>query len=346
MRRFSTTVTVLALAAGAAAAGAQETHRLSGRDVAVYNLAGRARVVAGSGSDVVVRITRGGADAARIEIETGAVRGRETLRVIYPDDQIVYPGMGRRSNNSTRVRADGTFGGEGPRGDRVDIRGSGRGMEAWADLVIEVPSGRDFALHLAVGEVTAEGVSGDLTIDTGSGSVDARDVRGSLSVDTGSGSVDVRGVEGPLVVDTGSGSVTATDVSGGEIDIDTGSGGVRASGLTADRLRVDTGSGSIELDEVSAPRIVLDTGSGSVELMLLVDVEVLDVDTGSGSVTIHAPEDLGAEVDIQTGSGGIDLDFPVRVRSMRRDEVSGTLGDGRGRIRIDTGSGGVRLIRN
>jgi len=116
--------------------------------------------------------------------------------------------------------------------------------------------------------------------------------------------------------------------------------------LTADRLRVDTGSGSIELDEVSAPRIVLDTGSGSVELMLLVDVEVLDVDTGSGSVTIHAPEDLGAEVDIQTGSGGIDLDFPVRVRSMRRDEVSGTLGDGRGRIRIDTGSGGVRLLRN
>jgi lia operon protein LiaG len=346
MSSLSRTVTVMAVLVGAGTAEAQETHRITGRDVAVYNLAGKARVVAGNGSDVVVRITRGGSDAGRLEVETGAVGGRETLRVIYPDDQVVYPGMGRRSSNSTRVRPDGTFGGGGPRGDRVEIRGGGRGLEAWADLVIEVPSGKEFALYLAVGEVEAEGVSANLTIDTGSGSVDVRDVVGSLNVDTGSGSVDVRGVEGTLFVDTGSGSVFAMDVSGGEINIDTGSGGVRGSGLTAERMRVDTGSGSIELDEVTAPRVVLDTGSGSVDLVLLTDVEVLDVDTGSGSVTIRAPEDLGAEIDIETGSGGIDLDFPVRVRSMRRDEVSGTLGDGQGRIRIDTGSGGVRLIRN
>lgn len=346
MSGFSRTVTVLALIVVAGGADAQETHRITGRDVAVYNLAGRAHVVAGSGSDVVVRITRGGSDAGRLEVETGPVDGRETLRVIYPDDRIVYPEMGRRSNNSIRVRADGTFGGDGPRGDRVEVRGSGRGLEAWADLVIEVPSGRELGLHLAVGEVEADGVSADLTIDTGSGSVDARNVVGSLTVDTGSGSVDVRGVRGALIVDTGSGSVFATDVSGSEIDIDTGSGGVRGAGLTADRMRVDTGSGSIELDEVTAPRVVLDTGSGSVDLVLMADVEVLDVDTGSGSVTIRAPADLGAEIDIETGSGGIDLDFPVRVRSMRRDEVSGTLGDGQGRIRIDTGSGGVRLIRN
>lgn len=340
MRRGS--LVALALAVVAVGAEAQETHRVGGRDVAVYNLAGRARVVAGSGADVVVRVTRGGADAERLEVEVGEIDGRSTLRVIYPDDRIVYPGMGRGSRNTTRVRADGTFGG----GDRVEIRGSGSGLEAWADLVVEVPAGREFALHLVVGEVEVEGVSGDVTIDTGSGSVDARDVNGSLVVDTGSGSATVRGVRGNLRVDTGSGSVTVTDVSGDAIDIDTGSGGVRGGGLTSSSLRVDTGSGSIDLDEVTAPRVVLDTGSGSVDLVLLADVEVLDVDTGSGSVTIRAPENLGAEVEIETGSGGIDLDFPVQVRSMRRDEVHGTLGDGQGRIRIDTGSGGVRLIRN
>jgi DUF4097 and DUF4098 domain-containing protein YvlB len=92
--------------------------------------------------------------------------------------------------------------------------------------------------------------------------------------------------------------------------------------------------------------VVLDTGSGGVDLVLLTDVERLDVDTGSGSVTIHAPESLGGEVDIETGSGGIDLDFAVEVRRVRRDHVTGTLGDGRGRIRIDTGSGTVRLLKN
>jgi len=336
----------LALALGlATGVGAQETHRLSGGEVTIYNLAGQAEIVRGSGSDVVVRVTRGGADASRLEIQTGEVSGRQTLRVVYPDDQIVYPEMGRGSRTSVHVRDDGTFGG-GSRGDEVDIRGSGRGLEAWADLVVEVPAGKDFALHLAVGKAEVRGVEGDFALHTGSGSIGATDVSGSLTLDTGSGSATATGVRGDLSVDTGSGSVTVRDVSGGEVKLDTGSGGVRGGGIEATSLRVDTGSGSIELDEVSCPEVVLDTGSGGVDLVLLKDVDLLDVDTGSGSVTIHAPADLGGEVDIETGSGGIDLDFAVEVNRVRRDHVIGRLGDGRGRIRIDTGSGSVRLLKN
>jgi hypothetical protein len=91
--------------------------------VAVYNLAGRVEVVRGSGSDVVVRIARGGADASELRLATGDVGGRSTLRVIYPSDEIVYPAMGRGSNNSQSVRADGTFGdgGNSRRADRVQL---------------------------------------------------------------------------------------------------------------------------------------------------------------------------------------------------------------------------------
>jgi len=99
------------------------------------------------------------------------------------------------------------------------------------------------------------------------------------------------------------------------------------------------------LDAVTSSVVSVDTGSGSVDVGLLTDVESLDVDTGSGSVTVRAPADLGARVEIETGSGGIDLDFPVEVRSVRRDRLSGTIGDGRGSIVIDTGSGSIRLVR-
>jgi hypothetical protein len=47
---------------------------------------------------------------------------------------------------------------------------------------------------------------------------------------------------------------------------------------------------------------------------------------------------------VGTRSGGIDLDFPREVDSVRRDRVRGRLGDANGRIRIDTGSGSVRLL--
>jgi len=346
-KKTRTTAGVLAVAVLAALpVGAQEVHRIPGGDVAIYNLAGQARIVRGSGSEVVVRITRGGADAARLQVETGTLDGRSTLRVIYPDDQVIYPEMGRGSRTTMRVRDDGTFWGEGSRGDPVDIRGSGRGLEAWADLVVEVPAGTDFAANVAAGAIEARGLEGDVRLHTGSGSVDASDVTGALEVDTGSGSATVAGVRGDLSVDTGSGSVHVRDVDGGDVELDTGSGRVTGTGITARTLGVDTGSGSIELDGVSSPEVVLDTGSGSVDLTLLTDVDMLDVDTGSGSVTIRAPENLGGRVEIETGSGGIDMDFAVQVRSVRRDHVVGTLGDGQGTIRIDTGSGGIRLLKN
>lgn len=347
MKKSIAWVAAATLLVGAVAGEAQEEYRLSGSDVAVYNLAGHVSLVRGSGSDVVVRVTLGGDDASRLSVEVGQVRGREALRVIYPDDEIVYPELGRGSNTQIRVRSDGTFGdgGEG-RGDRVSIRGSGGGMEAWADIVVEVPAGKTFSVYLATGESEARGLDGDILIDTGSGPVEAVDMAGTLEIDTGSGSVRVMGMDGELEIDTGSGSVHIEDVAGGDVVVDTGSGRVVGRGIRASRIEVDTGSGSIELAGVSSTEVVLDTGSGSVTIELLIDVENLDIDTGSGSVTVRAPASLGAEVDIETGSGGIDVDFPVETRSVRRNHITGRIGDGRGTIRIDTGSGSIRLIRN
>jgi hypothetical protein len=334
--------------AGPVAAGAQgtETYRLEGRQVAVYNLAGSVEIVAGSGPDVVARVTTAGNDAGRLNVVASEVGGRMALRVMYPEQDIVYRDLGRGSRTTTRVRSDGTFGDRGEdSGRRVRIQGSGGGMEAWADIRLEVPPGHRVNVYLAVGEADARNLVSDLVIDLGAGRVDARGIQGNLSIDTGSGGVTVSGVRGDVNVDTGSGSVRIDDVTAQEIYVDTGSGSVRGGTLTARYLRVDTGSGGIELLGVDAPDVYLDTGSGSVELSLLGDVNDLEVDTGSGSVSVSLPEGLGAEIEVETGSGGIDLDFPVQVRTMKRNHVEGIIGDGRGRIVIDTGSGGVRLIR-
>lgn len=329
-----------------AAAGrgeAQETFRLPASDAAIYNLAGRATLVAGTGSEVVVRVTMRGDDAERLRVEVDEIGGRQTLRVLYPSDEVVYPELGRRSSTQVRVRADGTF---GDRGERVRIRGSGGGLEAWADLVVEVPRGSDLAFYVGAGEVDASGIDGRLRIDTGTGGVEAEDLAGALIVDTGSGSVTVSRMRGDVNVDTGSGSVRFEDVDGSTVLADTGSGEVTGRGIRAGSVEVDTGSGDIELWGVAAPDLVLDTGSGSVEVELLQDIERLEVDTGSGSVTVRAPADLGARLEIDSGSGGIDVDFAVEVRSVRRDHMVGTVGDGRGTIQIDTGSGSIRLLRN
>lgn len=322
-----------------------ETFHVDGETFAIYNLAGRIEVVAGSGTDLVVEVTRGGRDAAKLRIETGPIGGRGTLRVIYPNDRIRYP-EAQGSVNYIRVRRDGTFGGKdfGLGSRRVTVSRSGAGLEAWVDLRIQVPRGRATEVRLASGKIAATGVDADLALDTHSGPVSAADIRGSLNVDTGSGAVEVRGVAGDLSIDTGSGSVIAGEVHGRAISIDTGSGAVQGNGLSADRIQVDTGSGSVNLGKVSAPEVLVDTGSGEVLLELEEDVDHLVVDTGSGGVTLRLPRDLGAEISVETGSGGITSELEMSEIVQRRGELHGRIGDGRGQITIETGSGGVRLL--
>jgi DUF4097 and DUF4098 domain-containing protein YvlB len=120
---------------------------------------------------------------------------------------------------------------------------------------------------------------------------------------------------------------------------------VSAADLNVGRLSVDTGSGGVELGMVAARDVLVDTGSGRVAIDLTGDIESLRVDTGSGGVTVRMPDDVGAEVSVDTGSGGIRSDLPIAVSRHGRDSLRGRIGDGRGHIVIETGSGGVRLLK-
>jgi lia operon protein LiaG len=344
-------VPVLSLFVGVTADGqATERRTVGGNAVAIYNLAGRMRVEGGGGSDVVVEMTRGGADGGRLRIETGARGEWQALRVVYPSDRIVYPRLGGWGSRTTvEVDAQGYFNDSGSwrRGgrDRVEIRASGSGLEAWADLRIVVPRGKRIAVHLAAGEATVANVDGDLEVDVSAATITTEHTRGRLSLDTGSGSVRVSDAQGSVNLDTGSGSVTVADIRGDELRMDTGSGSISARNIEVTALSADVGSGGIRLSGVKASRISLDTGSGATDVELLTDVEDVDVDAGSGPVSLRLPASVGAEVEIETGSGGIETDFPIQVTRWERNYLRGRLGDGRGRIRIDSGSGRVRLIR-
>jgi lia operon protein LiaG len=337
----------VALGVSAADVAAQEVERytIGGEAVAIYNLAGSVQVETGTGANVVVEVRRGGSDGARLEIERRNVNGRSALIVRYPEGDVVYD-TGRRGSSSTtvRVRSDGTFFGDGDRGDRITVRSSGRGTRAHADLRVLVPAGRSVDLRLGIGDVRAGGISGNLDIDVGAASVETSNTRGRLRIDTGSGRVTVSDAQGDVLVDTGSGSVELTDIRGDDLRVDTGSGSVRGTGISASAVFIDTGSGSVRLSSVAAEDVEIDTGSGSVELELTTNARRVKIDTGSGGVRLAVPESLGASFDIDASS--VSIDVPANMTRRERGRATGTIGDGRGSIHIDTGSGRVSIVRS
>lgn len=335
-------------------AAAQSSHHvLKGDSVAIYNLVGELRVEPGSGSDVVVDVERGGADAAKLDIQSGPLRGRETLRIIYPDDVISLPQWGRGWNTTLRVRDDGTFGDEkGGRdhgwfreGREVRITGRGRGgLEAFADLRVSVPAGKGIALFVGVGKVFVSNVNGSIRVSVASADVAADRTRGSLRIATGSGNVDLRTASGDVNLETGSGDITVAGTDGASLRLATGSGNVTLTDGKATNLHVETGSGDIEATAASGDELSFETGSGNVHVALTAAFQSVRIETGSGDVTLKVPPATGAQVDLDTGSGDIDLGgLSLQVRRIAHDHVSGTLGDGKGRLSVETGSGNVHL---
>jgi hypothetical protein len=350
------TLALLTLAPSLSAQQA-ERYTLEGDDIAIYNLAGALTVEPGTGS-VAVEVTRGGPDAARLQVERGELRGRETLRVVYPIQDLAYAGLESGSSTTLKVRDDGTFGDDDhddddegddrdrPRGRTVRITRDRGDLRAYTDMKVRVPAGYRVAFHLAVGRVSVANVTGEIMVDSHSAAVTATGVKGTLAVDVGSGNVRVTGGEGTLSVDTGSGSVELSGFRGDELSIDTGSGQVSGSQLNAKSIQVDTGSGDIELTTVTCPELALETGSGSISTEVRGPVRDLALETGSGDISVRAPATLAGEVEIETASGEIETDFPIQVTRHARDHVVGRIGDGVGRVAIETGSGDVRLLKS
>jgi lia operon protein LiaG len=347
----------LLLPAGASAQQQQpERYTLTGDEVAVYNLAGEVRVEPGPGPTVTAEVTRGGADAAKLKVLRSEVDGRNSLRLQYPADRIQYAKLSEGSSTQLRVRGDGTFSDNDSddehgrhhkeEGRQVTIVSRGEGLDAHADLLVSVPRGKEVAIYLAVGKVTATNVEGDLEIDASAAPVTSTNTRGDLNIDVGSGAVRVSQQRGQLEIDTGSGEVAVSDIRGESIQIETGSGQVTGTDVRSNELSINSGSGDIQVTSLNAPQVKLETGSGAVTADMSGELWNLSVNTGSGDVTVKAPPTLGAEVDIETSSGDIETDFEVSVTRHARDHMTGRIGDGRGKIDIETGSGGIKLVKN
>ena len=346
LRTLAILAVVLVVALPPALAGFDETRTIDAKSLIVNNLIGEVHVTGHGGSEFEVVVHVRGKDATRENIQV--VQEGSELSVIFPSDQrkFVYPKLGAGSKTTFNPRSDNWLSqiiGTG----RIEVRGSGSGMEVWADLEVRVPSRSEVRVNIGAGYIEAEDVSADVELDTHSGSIEARGIRGNLLADTGSGHVKVEDVEGDVSVDTGSGRVDVKGARGSRLLVDTGSGGVSVEDIDVKRVEIDTGSGRVEARGVRTDNAKIDTGSGSIRLELdrMGDGNYV-LDTGSGGITLALPADASADVSADTGSGGIhlELDEPVTMRHKSRDELSFVIGSGAAKVSLDTGSGGIRIV--
>lgn len=288
--------------------------------LSLTGLVGTVRIASHEGPDFEVDVELRGEDARRIPIDIVASEGESAELVIhFPTDQVrdyVYPERGALFRTS--ITAEQVPGAESSwftsflrqvTSPTVEIRGSGSGAEVWADVSIMVPRGKDLEVALGTGIIRADGLDASLSLDMQVGEVALTEVRGPLRVANGVGDVEIRNA----VVD-------------GRVEVKASRGDLQVRGLRA------VAGGSIQ------------TGSGDVEVEVLTLEDRLTVETGSGEIAARVGSTVRGEVSAQTGRGGVDArfasaDWPVR----KENRVRVRLGDGTGELRLQTGSGEIKI---
>jgi len=164
----------------------------------------------------------------------------------------------------------------------------------------------------------------DAFLDASSGSGDIIDdgIGDNAKLSTGSGNIHATGLQGGLTVTTGSGDIYAEQTGSGDVRARTGSGNIELRNLNGG-LHADTGSGDIKVAGTPASFWRLHTGSGNVEFW---------------------PGSTGFTLDASTGSGSVHTDREMLTQGTSdRHHVTGKISGGGPAVRIETGSGDIRV---
>jgi len=195
-------------------------------------------------------------------------------------------------------------------------------------FVIEVPVGTPITVSAVTGDVSVTGVCGE---------ADVRTAAGEITLDCGRENV---------TLESAAGDVTASDVTG-RIEATSWSGDVlieNSRGTVVAR----SASGSIQLDGVEGDDLDAQTVSGEVEFRGPIrDNGRYRFQTHSGDVTVEPTNrNLNATVSVNTFSGDLESDFPVRLAPggrLHSREFEFTIGNGSARLGLSSFSGTIYL---
>jgi len=165
-------------------------------------------------------------------------------------------------------------------------------------------------------------------INVVSGAVVASNLHERTTVRGVSGDITLAGVHGSATINTVSGAITAEQVTG-DIKVSAISGAITVIAGAGGRIDLNTVSGNLTLD-------LEDPVPSEVNLQCV-----------SGAMTIRLPHDPDIKVDLSTAHGQAATSFPeITERGWHNTrQLTGQIGAGTARLRGNTVSGAVTLLR-
>lgn len=186
--------------------------------------------------------------------------------------------------------------------------------EARVDFEISLPAGISVTVETATATITAESISGDISLSSDTGQITVHDLAKS--------NVQVRTVTG---------TVSLSNINGSHVEVTSSAGAVQLANVTGPKVKIATGSGNITYNGDCA-------GMGNYVLT-----------THSGTIDMSLPQTASVDITARSVSGNVENDFPLSQKThtsfvpQAGRSFSGTSNSGASSVQLQSFSGRIRV---
>ena len=210
-------------------------------------------------------------------------------------------------------------------------------------------SGDELSVKSSSGSITAEGIKGLARLNTSYGSITCRDISdGDVQLKSSSGSINLTNASfDNCDAHTSYGSIVADELKGDSIKLHSDSGGIDVTTASADTVGISTSYGRIMGRDITTSNLTVRSGSGSLDIDCSQGTPaglVASLETSYGSIDFTPPPGFAGQVDLSTSYGSIRTSRPITIAGeMSKKQLKGTIGEGSGKLHLQTSSGSINL---
>lgn len=199
------------------------------------------------------------------------------------------------------------------------------------------------------GSIKIQDIQGPADLSTSYGSIECRNVVGqSIQLHSNNGRIDVSDAKfGVCEARSSYGAIVANRLAGDSIDLHSGNGSVEVDGAEAKTLNASSSYGRIAATGIATATLKAESGNGSVNVSCApaapADLNA-QLKSSYGSVEFTAPQQFAGEVYLRTSYGAIHTALPITASGeLTKKEIVGRIGEGTGKIHLESGNGSVEL---
>lgn len=207
-------------------------------------------------------------------------------------------------------------------------------------LTVLVPDEMSCNVSSSGGGVKVTGVNGTHDISSSGGGVTIENVKGTTEASSSGGGVKAANIDGNFRLKSSGGGVTVDDASG-SIYAHSSGGGVHLNNIHGDAEASSSGGGVSVTGEAAYVKAKSSGGSVRVDITKLSKGLELESSGGGVDAVIHNGDDLGLDLDLQSGRVNIDLNnFSGKSE---KNSIKGTMNGGGIPIYMRASGGNVNV---